>query len=168
MIKYKKSLFVILFAILVNYGFSQKLSICNNITPVEDSIILRLLVKYYPNDSIAKKYLVINGKINNIKKYYGYLSFRLALDKNFEVRVINFGTYSEHNNPNFMLVLKYCEDNLEESFVLGRNNLEKDLKQLNNFFSFFFKTEDEKYKLDILYLFLQCKRGVLRTNTFIY
>ena len=165
--RYKKYLFVIVFGLMSNYGFSQKPDGCKNITNYEESVILRLLIKYYPSDSISKKHLVINGKINNIKKYYGYLSFRLPINKNEEIRIINFGTYSEHN-PNFMLVLKRFGDNLEESFVLGKNNLEQDLKLLDNLFSSFLKGVDEKYKLEILNLFLQFKQGVLQTHCFIY
>lgn len=152
---------------MFNYSFSQKPDAYKAVTNYEDSVILRLLTKYYPGDSISKKHIVINGEIKDIKKYYGYLSFRLPINKSGEIRIINFGTYSEHN-PNFMLVLKCFGDKKEESFVLGKNNLEEDLKLLDNLFSSFLQAVDEKYKLEILNLFLQCKQGILQTHCFIY
>lgn len=165
--RYKQFFSVIFFGIMFNYSFAQKSNSCKTITKNEDSVILSLLVKYFPNDSISNKHLIINGKINDIQKYYGYLSYRLSLNKNAEIRIVNFGTYIEHN-PNFMLVIKMSDNNIEDSFVLGKGKLEDDLQLIEKLFSSSLNTVNENYKLEILEIFLQSRLGVLQTKCYIH
>lgn len=49
MMRYKKFLLVIFFGLMFNYGFSQKPDTCKVVTNYEDSVILKLLIKYYPS-----------------------------------------------------------------------------------------------------------------------
>jgi hypothetical protein len=149
----------------INYSVAQKKDIGDSITNHEDSIALSLLVKYFPNDSIANQELIIDGKKNKIKKYYAYLSFSLTLNKSKKIRIINFGTYAEHN-PHFILIMKLSNNIISRSSMLGKEKLEKDLSSLGLFFNSLSVTE--KYKLEMLDIFLQTRRGKLITDKYLH
>ena len=130
-----------------------------------DSIALSYLMQFYPTDSLAKKEILIDGAVQKVKRYYSYLSFNLPFK--YRIKVISFGALIEHT-PSFMLVIRKLDNNAEEHFVLGRTSLEEDLMRIHQLFSSLPSQVSDKYKLEILEIFLQCKRGITQTARYIH
>jgi hypothetical protein len=120
-------------------------------------IIDSCLLSLYPN---ADEHILGHGR------NYRYLSFRLAIEnKPDSVKIINFGEKSTHR-PSLMLVLVISNSKLVNQILLCRHSLDSDFAPLKGFFALY--PIKEKYKLEILDIWVQSRKGVIRTDCYIH
>lgn len=67
-----------------------------------------------------------------------------------------------------MLVMKMADNVAEEHFVLGKKSLEEDLITIQQLFSSLPTTVKEKYKLEVMDIFLQSRLGIGQTSCYIH
>jgi hypothetical protein len=154
--------------IVSNYSFAQKRDIYKSADKYSDSLVLSYLISYFPDDSISKKEITRNGKTWNIRRYYDYVSFALPIENKSKcIKIVNFGAFIEHS-PSFMLIMRMSGYFAVEHFVLGQESLEKDLITIQKMFSSLSNEVQEKYKLEVMDIFLQSKRGITQTSCYLH
>jgi hypothetical protein len=165
---YRNLVLIVVLAIVSNYSIGQKRNNQQSIDRYSDSIVLSYLIKYFPNDSLWKKEIIRNGKVQKIRKYYDYVSFSLPVENTTKIiKIVNFGALIEHT-PSFMLVMKMSDNVAEEHFVLGKESLEEDLITMQQLFSSLPTAVKEKHKLEVMDIFLQSRLGIGQTSCYIY
>ncbi|MHA4811760.1 hypothetical protein ACX0G9_26925 [Flavitalea flava] len=123
-----------------------------------DSIVSSYLVKLYPS---LDENVLGNGR------NYRYLSFRLPIEnKSDTIEILNFGENSTHR-PSLMLVLIVSGNSSSKQLLLGLESLELDLASIKNFF-LLYPGVKKRYKLEILDIWLQSRKGVIKTDCYIH
>lgn len=127
------------------------------------------LTKNYYIDSIINNFFLLNYPDDDIKgngRYYEYNSFRLPIKNRADtIKIINFGENSTHR-PRLMMVLITSLNKPIRQYILGKESAEYDLNTLENLFLLFPLQED--FKLEILDIWLQSRKGILKTNCYIH
>lgn len=122
-----------------------------------DSISAYLL-KLYPNPA---ENVLGNGR--NFK----YLSFRLPVkNKSDTAEMLNFGENSTHRPSLMLLLIVSGHVNLKQ-VLLGFESLESDLATIKDFF-LLYPDMKEKYKLELLDIWLQSRKGIIKTDCYIH
>ena len=148
---------VFIFFILNNYSSTAQLS--SDIKDhFSDSIVSAYLLKLYPNPD---ENVLGNGR------NYKYLSFRLPIEKKIDtIKILNFGENSTHR-PSLMLLLIISGNLNSKQLLLGFESLESDLVSIKDFF-LLYPDIRKKYKLEILDIWLQSRKGIIKTDCYIH
>jgi len=122
------------------------------------NIIDSCLLKLYPD---SDEHVLENGR------NYRYLSFRLTIkDKTDTIEMINFGENSTHR-PSLTLLLFISSRELVDQIMLCQRSLESDLKALTDFFSRH-EPVAERYKLEMIDIWVQSRKGIIKTDCHIH
>jgi hypothetical protein len=123
-----------------------------------DSILSAYLLKLYPNP---------DENILGSGRNYKYLSFRLPIEnKSDTVKILNFGENSTHR-PSLMLLLIVSGHINSKQVLLGFESIESDLAIIKDFF-LLYPDIKKKYKLEILDIWLQSRKGIIKTDCYIH
>ena len=123
-----------------------------------NNIIDSCLLKIYPD---SDENVLGNGR------NYRYLSFRLTInDKGDTIKMVNFGENSTHR-PSLILLLLISKNKLVDEILLCQRPLEIDLKALTNFY-FRHDPIAERYKVEMIGIWLQSRKGIIRTDCYIH
>ncbi|MBN9386217.1 MAG: hypothetical protein J0H74_35995 [Chitinophagaceae bacterium] len=155
---------IILTAILF-VGFSD-LAKSQEISKSCDSLALSFLHENYPQDNIGFRTDTTNGKVRTGRNFYSYESFHLRINDILSIFLINFGLYDSEGGNYVVIIDKEKSD--KTYLFLGKNSLEDDLAQLNKYFMSKKSILKNRYKLEILDLFLRCKKGQIKTPVYIH
>jgi len=131
-----------------------------------DSLALSFLHENYPKDFIGFRNDTINGKVRTGRNFYSYESFRLCINDERSIFLINFGLYDSEGG-NYVVIID--KDKSDKTYLfLGKGSLEDDLTQLNKYFISKTSILKNRYKLEMLDLFLRCKKGQIKTPVYIH
>jgi hypothetical protein len=145
--------------LLILYNYSSIAQTGNDIRDhFSDSIISAYLLKLYPN---RDENVLGNGR------NYKYLSFRLPIANKFDtIKILNFGENSTHR-PSLMLILIVSRNSSSKQLLLGVKSLELDLVSIKDFF-LLYPDLKEKYKFEILDIWLQTRKGIIKTDCYLH
>jgi hypothetical protein len=97
---------------------------------------------------------------------YRYLSFRLAIENRLDtVRIINFGENTTHR-PCLMLLLILSNGQILDQSLLCQRSLDSDLVAFKRFFDL--HPIREKYQLEIMDIWIQSRKGIIKTDCYIH
>lgn len=150
---------IILFIFFILNSYSSTAQIRSDIKDhFSYSIISAYLLKLYPNPD---ENVLGNGR------NYKYLAFRLAIENNVDtIKILNFGENSTHR-PSLMLILVVSGSSSSKQLLLGLKSLESDLASIKDFFLVYLGIK-KKYKLEILDIWLQARKGIIDTDCYIH
>jgi hypothetical protein len=147
-------------------GFCQHARTHEHISDDFKKVLMNCLKMLYPNDDFTDREVTMGSSVDTVRNYYHYNSFKLSFEgKEDSLIIINFGAYIEHS-PVYMLVFKVSGDKIKNQLLLGNQSLKNDLESLQIIYSCWSLKIDEKYKLEILDIYLQAKQGRVKTITY--
>jgi len=149
---------IILYPLLILNIFSLKAQFCNEIKDhFSDSLVSSYLLKLYPD---PRENVLGNGR------NYRYLSFSLPIKSELDtIKILNFGENSTHR-PCLMLLLIVSRNINSKQLLLGLDSLESDLESIKTIFRLYTEIR-EKYKIEILDIWLQSRKGIIKTDCYL-
>jgi hypothetical protein len=124
----------------------------------DSSIISKYLLKLYPDT---------DENVLGSGRHYDYVSFYLPVKTTRDTfKILNFGENTTHR-PSLMLILVKSEKSNLREILLGEKSIETDLVILRNLFDSYVALE-KNYKLEILDIWLQSRKGIEETSRYLH
>lgn len=123
-----------------------------------NQVIDSCLLKLYPD---ADENILGRGR------NYRYFSFKGRIEnKPDTIEIMNFGDNSTHR-PALMLIAVRSNNVLHDEFLLCQQSLAYDLDVFRRFFGLYASIR-ESYQLEMIEIWVQSRKGILRTGCYIH